>query len=112
MRKTIPVVLVALCLAAAAVAKYDKPKLPRWKKGEQTGTVEIDGKPESFTALVPRGYTTKKRWPVVLLAHGNGLSIWPAGYATMPQGKTSSSSWSRSTVMRLILLTALPKGPS
>jgi predicted esterase len=50
----------------------DKPKFPKWKSGEQEGTVTIDGKDEAFVALVPRGYTPSKTWPVVLLAHGNG----------------------------------------
>ena len=72
MRRTILLVLVLLAAPALGVAKDDKPKLPRWKKGTQDGTVQIDGKDESFTALVPSGYSTKKTWPVVLLAHGNG----------------------------------------
>jgi predicted esterase len=66
-------VLLALLLAPAGAAKEPKkPSLPKWKKGEQVGAVTIDGKPESFTALVPRGYKTKKKWPAVLLLHGNG----------------------------------------
>ncbi len=63
---------LGLLAVVPAVADEKPVKLPKWKKGEQTGTVEIAGKKESFTALVPRGYTTKKTWPVVLLAHGNG----------------------------------------
>jgi predicted esterase len=62
----------ALLAAPAATGKEDKPRLPRWKKGVQKGTVEIDGRPEGFVALVPRRYNPKKTWPVVLLAHGNG----------------------------------------
>lgn len=62
--------LLLLVLSAPAPAKEGD--LPRWKKGVQEGTVEIDGKEEAFVALVPRGYTPKKEWPVVLLAHGNG----------------------------------------
>lgn len=72
MRRTLLVALTVCLLQLPIAAKDKKPKLPRWKKGEQTGTVEIDGKAESFTALVPRGYSTKKKYPVVLLAHGNG----------------------------------------
>lgn len=66
--------LLGLLLVPLAAAKDDgeKPKLPRWRSGEQTGTVEIDGKEEGFAALVPRGYSPKKEWPIVLLAHGNG----------------------------------------
>ncbi len=64
--------LLGAPLLALAKDAPKKPKLPRWKKGQQQGTVTIDGKPEAFTALVPRGYSTKKTWPVVLLAHGNG----------------------------------------
>lgn len=70
-----PSLLVALLLvlaASAAAKEKDETKLPRWKKGVQEGEVEIDGKKERFVALVPRGYTTKKSWPIVLLAHGNG----------------------------------------
>ncbi len=48
------------------------PTLPAWKKGVQEGTVEIDGKPERFVALVPNGYSPKKACPAVLLLHGNG----------------------------------------
>lgn len=48
------------------------PALPAWKKGVQEGTVEIDGKPEAFVALVPNGYSPKKPCPAVLLLHGNG----------------------------------------
>jgi len=71
----LPLVLSLLLCAPLPVLGKDapkKPKLPRWKKGQQKGTVTIDGKEEAFTALVPRGYTAKKTWPVVLLAHGNG----------------------------------------
>ncbi len=46
--------------------------LPRWKAGEQEGTVTIDGKEEGFAALVPKGYSPKHPVPVVLLCHGNG----------------------------------------
>ena len=70
------VTAVVLVFGSAGHAKKKdeekKPKLPAWRSGEQMGTVEIDGKEESFTALVPKGYTPKKTWPVVLLAHGNG----------------------------------------
>ena len=59
-------------LSTAAMADAKPKKLPRGKKGVQEGTVEIQGKPEGFVALVPRGYSPKKAWPVVLLAHGNG----------------------------------------
>jgi len=72
----LPVLLVLIGWGAGlrpgpAFAK-DGPKLPRWKKGVQEGTVEIDGQKEGFVALVPRGYSTKKTYAVVLLAHGNG----------------------------------------
>jgi len=66
------VVLAALAALAVAAPKEKKKKFPRWKKGEQAGTVEIDGKPENFVALIPRGFSTKKPNPVVLLLHGNG----------------------------------------
>ncbi len=77
-------VLASAALAAALLAQPDvvrgddepaaetKVDFPKWKKGEQTGTVTIDGKAETFVALVPDGYTPKKKWPAVLLAHGNG----------------------------------------
>ncbi len=68
-------VLATLMLTAAPVALLaadDAPKLPKWKKGVQEGVVEIDGKKEAFVALVPKGYSPKKEWPVVLLLHGNG----------------------------------------
>jgi poly(3-hydroxybutyrate) depolymerase len=70
----LPVLLALLLLVAVASAKDEekKPKLPRWKHGEQEGTVTIDGKEEAFVALVPKGYTTKREWPTVLLLHGNG----------------------------------------
>ncbi|MCE9634905.1 MAG: hypothetical protein K8T90_04295 [Planctomycetes bacterium] len=48
------------------------PALPNWKKGDQTGTVSIDGHDETFAALVPSGYSAKKPCAVVLLLHGNG----------------------------------------
>ncbi len=83
-----PALLFALALAAAAplavrapvfapVFAEDAPadaeaEFPKWKKGEQEGTVSIDGKDERFVALVPKGYTPKKTWPAVLLLHGNG----------------------------------------
>ena len=75
-RSRIVFVLVGLLLgfasgSAVLDAKGGK-KMPRWKKGQQKGTVEIKGKQEAFVALVPRGYSAKKKWPVVLLAHGNG----------------------------------------
>jgi predicted esterase len=71
------VALVALLLIAVpalllAAEDPPKPKLPKWKKGVQEGTVEIDGQTEGFAALVPKGYSTKKKYPVVLLLHGNG----------------------------------------
>ncbi len=53
-------------------AEDDSPRLPKWKKGVQEGIVTIDGKDEGFVALVPKGYSTKKTWPAVLLLHGNG----------------------------------------
>jgi predicted esterase len=34
--------------------------------------VTIDGREESFVALVPKGYSPKKEYAAVLLAHGNG----------------------------------------
>ncbi len=73
----VPFALLALALFAFAVPPATakdgaEAKLPRWKKGVQEGEVEIAGKKEAFVALVPRGYTTRKAWPVVLLAHGNG----------------------------------------
>ena len=62
-----------LLLVVLLLAAPDKPKkLPRWKSGERTGTVEIDGKKEAFVALVPRGYSRKKPTAAVLLLHGNG----------------------------------------
>jgi predicted esterase len=65
-------VLLLVLASVASAAPEPQPKFPRWKHGEQTGKVTIDGKEESFTALVPKGYTARKTWPVVLLAHGNG----------------------------------------
>ena len=64
--------LLAAALAAAQSTKPKKKKWPKWKSGVRDGTVLIDGKQEAFTALVPRGFTQKKAWPAVLLAHGNG----------------------------------------
>lgn len=64
-----PMFLLAVCVPTSA---RDEPRLPRWKKGVQEGKVEIDGHEEGWVALVPKGYTTKKTWPVVLLLHGNG----------------------------------------
>jgi predicted esterase len=59
-------------MPALLLAADEKPALPKWKKGVQEGTVEIAGKEEAFVALVPKGYSPKKKWPVVLLLHGNG----------------------------------------
>ena len=71
-----PALLLALfvtfALSAVIAEEEDAPTFPRWKQGEQEGKVTIDGQEESFTALVPRGFTQKRKWPVVLLAHGNG----------------------------------------
>jgi poly(3-hydroxybutyrate) depolymerase len=71
-----PVVLlafVAVLLAPSRAGAEEAPaRLPAWKAGEQAGKVTIDGKEESFVAFVPKGYSTKKKYPVVLLAHGNG----------------------------------------
>jgi predicted esterase len=64
--------LIGALLLAPAIAQEKKPTLLRWKSGEQSGTVRIGDQDESFVALVPRGYTTRRKWPVVLLAHGNG----------------------------------------
>lgn len=64
--------LALLLLAVLAAADEGERKLPKWKAGEQAGKVTIRDKEESFVALVPKGYTAKKKWPVVLLAHGNG----------------------------------------
>jgi predicted esterase len=73
--RLLPVLLVLLVAPALPRAVGDdEPRLPRWKKGVREGTVVIDGKEEGFVALVPRGYTTRKTWPVVLLLHGNGGS--------------------------------------
>ena len=74
MRKALLLPLVPLLLLAYAVPApaEDEPRLPRWRKGVQEGKVEIEGREEGWVALVPKGYTTKKTWPVVLLAHGNG----------------------------------------
>jgi len=68
----LPVLLLVLAFGARPAPADDAPELPRWKKGVQEGTVVIDGKEEGFVALVPRGYSTRKTWPIVLLAHGNG----------------------------------------
>ncbi|MHC4470238.1 MAG: alpha/beta hydrolase [Planctomycetota bacterium] len=64
--------IALLVLPVLAKEKEKKPKLKRWKSGEQEGKVVIDGKEEAFVALVPKGYSTKRKWPAVLLAHGNG----------------------------------------
>ena len=70
--RRVAAVLIGAFLLAPAIAQDAKPTFPRWKPGEQTGTVRIGDQDESFVALVPRGYTARKKWPVVLLAHGNG----------------------------------------
>ncbi len=62
----------AVLLSLLAPAALSEEKLPKWKAGEHEGSVQIDGKEEAFVALVPQGYSPKKEWPVVLLAHGNG----------------------------------------
>ena len=74
MRKafSLPLVVILLLAGAVRAPAEDEPALPRWRKGVQEGKVEIDGREEGWVALVPKGYTTKKTWPVVLLAHGNG----------------------------------------
>ena len=73
LRRLVPFVsAIVLLVGSGAVAKEDSPEFPRWKSGEQEGVVKIDDKEEAFVALVPRGFTQKKKWPVVLLAHGNG----------------------------------------
>lgn len=64
--------LLALLAPPALLAQEETPDLPKWKKGEQEGTVEIDGKAEGFVALVPKGYSPKKPAATVLLLHGNG----------------------------------------
>ncbi len=68
--------LIGLALFPAAPARAEEdaaePRLPRWRKGVQEGTVTIDGHEEAFTALVPKGYSTRKKYPTVLLLHGNG----------------------------------------
>src|SRR5262245_45860112 len=56
----------------AAPPTAPAPKLPAWKKGENDGTVKIDGQDEKFAALVPDGYSPKKPVATVLLLHGNG----------------------------------------
>jgi len=58
-----------LALLALLLLQAD---FPKWKKGEQAGTVEIDGQSEAFVALIPRNYSRKKPQAVVLLLHGNG----------------------------------------
>jgi poly(3-hydroxybutyrate) depolymerase len=63
--------LLVLTSLALAKDKDKKPKLKRWRSGEQEGKVTIGGKEEAFVALVPKGYSTKRKWPVVLLLHGN-----------------------------------------
>ena len=72
--KTFAALLLVVLLVPLAVAKEKdkKPKLKRWRSGEQEGKVVIGEKEEIFVALVPKGYSTKKKWPVVLLLHGNG----------------------------------------
>ena len=71
-RRLVLFLLLTAAIAAAQSAKPKKKKWPKWKSGVREGTVLIDGKQEAFTALVPRGFTQKKAWPAVLLAHGNG----------------------------------------
>ncbi len=72
-RLVLPVSLV-LAVLAPLVAADDKgaAALPNWKKGQQEGTVQIDGQAERFVAWVPEGYSPKKPRPTVLLLHGNG----------------------------------------
>ena len=76
--RTVARVLFALALLAGAIppasvrAGDEPPALPKWKPGEQEGTVKIDDQDEKFTALVPAGYSPKKPCPTVLLLHGNG----------------------------------------
>ena len=75
MRLAAAVVLALSAVFAAPCALHADdvaPALPKWKSGEQAGTVKIDDKAEAFTALVPAGYSPKKPVPTVLLLHGNG----------------------------------------
>lgn len=59
-------------LTSFAKDAADGKPLPAWKKGVVEGTVEIEGAPEKFVALVPAGYSPKKPVATVLLLHGNG----------------------------------------
>jgi poly(3-hydroxybutyrate) depolymerase len=67
-------IVLAAIAAAPSLRAAEEPSaaFPNWKKGEQEGTVSIDGKDERFVALVPSGYSAKKPCPAVLLLHGNG----------------------------------------
>jgi predicted esterase len=69
---TLLVVLAAAASAPSSSAADEPASLPKWKAGEQQGTVKIDGQDETFVALVPPGYSPKKPCPAVLLLHGNG----------------------------------------
>jgi poly(3-hydroxybutyrate) depolymerase len=76
-RASIAVVFASLVLPVLGAqplraADDAAPALPKWKVGEQTGTVKIDDQVEKFVALVPAGYTPKKTYAAVLLLHGNG----------------------------------------
>ncbi len=72
--RRLALVLVALLLAGLRPTGADATaaRLPSWKPGEQAGKVTLDGKEEGFVANVPKGYSPKKKYAVVLLAHGNG----------------------------------------
>lgn len=76
MRKRVALLAFLACAGSLGFALPDEPEekrpLPRWRAGEQEGTVAIEEHEEGFVALVPRGYSPRKPVPVVLLVHGNG----------------------------------------
>jgi predicted esterase len=98
-------------LARKAADDVQAKVLGTWRfRGLKSGTermeIEVGGRTEKYALHVPRGYSPKKRWPLILSLHGAGgngpqelsfiwggqLSSW-RGFVAAPSGNPPGDQW-------------------
>jgi predicted peptidase len=94
--------LSALALAAAA------PNAAALETGFLNRTVKADGQSMPYVVYVPRDYSAKKRWPVVLFLHGAG----ERGDNGLAQSQVGIGTALRMNPERFPCLVVMPQAPS
>ncbi|MBN2489444.1 MAG: dienelactone hydrolase family protein [Planctomycetes bacterium] len=98
-------------IARRAAEDTTKRLLEKWrfkplKSGRQTIEIDVSGQARQYTLIVPKRYSAKRSWPLILSLHGAGgngsgeidflwsrhLSEWP-GLIAAPSGVPPGAQW-------------------